>query len=114
MNGRGSTETGMLWVELHQRTAYMPQLQALPWAFTQNSTRKQQEDSLKLHAEKKALAVVLACSEAKLNVAIEFNTCMDCHEFFKKSSLLLGSRIQLRQPKNVHTFTDGCCSCNDR
>merc|ERR1711988_1937601 len=92
----------------------MPQLQTLPFAFTQNSTRKQQEDSLKLHAEKKVLAVLLACGEAELHVAVNFNACMDCHEYFKKSSLLLRSRIQLRQPKMVHIFIHGSCSCSDR
>merc|ERR1712224_796344 len=85
----------------------------LPWAFVRNSTRKQQEDSLKLHAEKKALAVLLARGEAELNVSIEFNACIDCHAFFKSASLLLGRRIQLRQPKMVHMFIDGCCSCSD-
>merc|ERR1712224_28653 len=94
--------------------AYIPQLQALPWAFAQHSTRQQQEDSLKLHAEKKALAALLVFGEIEVTVAIGFNACMDCHEFFKKSSLLLGHRILLRQPKMAHTFTDGCCSCCDR
>merc|ERR1712216_410777 len=87
----------------------------LPWAFVQkNKTLKQQEHVMKLHAEKKALAVLLACGEAELHVAVELNACIDCHEFFKKLSLLLGHRIQLHQPKMVHTFTDGCCSCNDQ
>ena len=69
-----------------------------------------------LHAEKKALAMLLACGEAKPDLAVEINACMDCHEFFKKSSLLLRRQIQLRQlrqSKIVHTFIDGCCSCDD-
>ena len=45
---------------------------------------------------------------------IEFNACIDCHEFFKVSSHLQGRKIMLRQPRMTHTFTDGNCSCNDR
>ena len=67
-----------------------------------------------MHAEKKALAVQLTSGEAELSVSINFNACMDCHEFFKFSSQLLGRRIVLRQPKMSHDFTDGRCSCNDR
>merc|ERR1712118_376438 len=89
-------------------------LHALPWVFVQNSMQKQQEISLQLHAEKKALAVLLSCGEAELNVAIEFNACMDCHEFSKKSSLLLSTMLHLYQGKMVHSFINGCCSCNDR
>ena len=69
---------------------------------------------MQLHAEKKALAVLLAHGEAKLSISINFNACIDCHEFFKASSQMLGHRILLHQPKITHTFTDGHCSCNDR
>ena len=87
--------------------AYKPQLQALPWVFVQRSTHKQQEGSLQLHAEKKALAALHSRSTAELTVSINFNACMDCHELFKSSSLLLACRIQLRQPRMAHTFTNG-------
>merc|ERR1719321_2127364 len=79
----------------------------------QSSTLEQQEEALQMHAEKKALAALLSRGEAELSVAINFNACMDCHEFFKVSSQLLSRRIQLRQPEMAHTFTDGRCSCND-
>merc|ERR1712187_392810 len=82
-------------------------------AFVQISTCKEQEKSLQLHAEKKALGVLLSHGEAKLDVSINFNACIDCHEFFKVSSQLLGRMIQLRQPKMTHTFVAGNCSCND-
>ena len=54
--GEGVTDARTLWLKLRQRTAYTPQLQALPWAFVQNSTLEQQQLSLQLHAEKKAIA----------------------------------------------------------
>ena len=112
--GEHVTNARTLWLQLRQGTAYTPQLQALPWAFVQNSTLEQQEGSLQLHAEKKALAILLAHGEAELDVSIEFNACTDCHEFFKSSSLLFERTIRLRQPRMVHTFFDGQCSCNDR
>merc|ERR1712224_222253 len=80
----------------------------------QNSVRKQQEAKLQLHAEKKALAMLLSHGEDELSVSINFNACMDCHEFFKISSHLVGRLILLRQPYMTHIFTDGNCSCNDR
>merc|ERR1712226_1544456 len=97
--GGEDAEAAKLCLALRSQLDYMPQLQALPWAFTQKSTRKQQQDSLNLHAEKKALAVLVECGEAELKVAIEFNACMDCREFFKKSSRLLRRGIQLHQPR---------------
>merc|ERR1719343_1529024 len=87
---------------------------ALPSIFVQSRTHKEQAGSLQLHPDKKALARLLACGEDDLRVSINFGTCIDCHEFFKSSSLLLDRRIQLRQPKMVHTFTQGWCSCSDR
>ena len=102
--GEGVVDARQLWLELRQQKPYKPQLQALPWVFLQNSTREQQEESLKLHAEKKALARLLSHAQNQLSVSINFNSCMDCHEFFKISSQLLGCRILLRQPKMTHTF----------
>ena len=60
------------------------------------------------------MVMLLSRGEAEMSVSIKFNTCMDCHEFFKSSSLPLARRIQLCQPKMTHTFTDGRCSCNNR
>ena len=66
-----------------------------PQARDANSQHKEQAEagSLQLHAEKKALARLLACGEDDLKVSISFNACIDCHEFFKSSSLLLDCRI---------------------
>merc|ERR1712072_1511316 len=58
--------------------------------------------------------MLLSHGEDELSVSINLHACMDCHEFFKVSSQLLGRRILLRQPQMTHTFTDGNCSCNDR
>ena len=113
--GEGVVDARRLWLELRQQKPYKPQLQAVPWGFVQNSTRERQEESLKLHAEKKALAMLLSNNgEDGLSISINFNACTDCYEFFKISSQMLGRRIQLRQPQMTHTFIAGNCSCNDR
>ena len=113
--GEGVEEARQFWLELRQQKLYKPQLQALPWVFLQNSAREQQEESLKLHAEKKELAMLFSNNvEDELSISINFNACMDCHEFFKISSQMLGRRIQLRQPQMTHTFSAGNCSCNDQ
>ena len=112
--GEGAADARILWLKLRQLTAYTAQVQALPWNFVQHSSLEEQEGSLQLHAEKKALAVLLAQGEPQPEVSINFNACTDCHEFFKSSSLLMGRTIHLRQPRMVHTFIAGNCSCKDR
>ena len=72
-----------------------------------------------LHAEKKALAVLLhaekdASPSPLLEIAINFNACIDCHDYFKAASRLLpGRTLRLVQPKMTHSFVDGACSCAD-
>eukprot|EP00747_Dinoflagellata_sp_TGD_P212339 gnl/TRDRNA2_/TRDRNA2_85442_c0_seq1.p1 gnl/TRDRNA2_/TRDRNA2_85442_c0~~gnl/TRDRNA2_/TRDRNA2_85442_c0_seq1.p1 ORF type:complete len:194 (+),score=24.01 gnl/TRDRNA2_/TRDRNA2_85442_c0_seq1:83-664(+) len=112
--GEGASEARKMWIDLLRRTNYDTYYASLPWAFTQWATLKQQEGSLQMHAEKKALCVLLTCSEGDLLMSIEFNACIDCHKWFKNCALTYGCRIQLKQPKLVHTFTDGDCSCRDR
>eukprot|EP00747_Dinoflagellata_sp_TGD_P128752 gnl/TRDRNA2_/TRDRNA2_174592_c9_seq23.p1 gnl/TRDRNA2_/TRDRNA2_174592_c9~~gnl/TRDRNA2_/TRDRNA2_174592_c9_seq23.p1 ORF type:complete len:247 (+),score=42.74 gnl/TRDRNA2_/TRDRNA2_174592_c9_seq23:695-1435(+) len=114
ISGTDPADAQKLWSELSLRTVFTPQLQVLPWAFVQSTSKKQQEASLQLHAEKKALTVLLACAADELIVSIGFNACTDCHDALKNAALLLGRRIYLRQPKMVHAFADGSCSCNDR
>ena len=88
-------------------------------AFLRNSSTSQQVNSLRHHAEKKALAELLArgeegAGELALDVRINFKCCADCHELYKAASLLHGRRILLREPTLVHIFQDGRCSCADR
>ena len=101
-------------MKLHPQEPYKPKPQALPCGFLQNSARDHLVESLNVHAEKKALAMLLSNGEDELTIYINFNASMDCHEFFKISSQMLGRRIQLRQPQMTHTFSAGNCSCNDQ
>ena len=84
-NDKSVMVTRRLWLELRQQSGYTPQLQALPWGFVQSSIRKEQEGSLQLHSEKKALADILAIGENKPKLFIEFNPAIDCHGFSKSS-----------------------------
>jgi hypothetical protein len=111
-NGGSVAPSRKLCARVSRRTAYAPQLQALPYAFLRNSTKAQQVNSLLHHAEKKALADLLARGSECLEIRINFKCCADCHELFKGASSLHGP-IVLREPTLTHTFRDGRCSCND-
>jgi pentatricopeptide repeat protein len=103
-----------LCVRAARRSEYAPQLHALPVAFLRNSTTSQQVNSLRHHAEKKALGDLIARGGQRLDIRINFKCCADCHELFKGASQLQGRPILLREPTLVHTFQDGRCSCADR
>ena len=90
------------------------QLDALPMVFLDSSTKGQQKRSLRNHAEKKALAEMLAHGCASLEIGVNFHMCVDCHEFFKGASALLGRRIEVREPGVLHRFNEGACSCDDQ
>ena len=73
----------------------------------------EQVHSLKYHAEKKALARLLASGAAELEMTINFKVCADCHAFFKACSEALGRTLSVREPSTTHVFADGACSCKD-
>ena len=92
--GEGVVDARQLWSKLRQRKPYKPQ----------------QEESLKLHAEKKALAMLLSNNgEDKLSITINFNACMAVPEssvailaqaFWLKLSCLKLSSFEIRKPKH--------------
>ncbi|KAJ1633728.1 hypothetical protein T492DRAFT_979508 [Pavlovales sp. CCMP2436] len=86
---------------------------ALPFDFVERASGAQLASSLRLHAEKKALASLLERGETELAVRINLKVCADCHAFFKGASLALGRQIRVREPKLLHTFERGECSCAD-
>ena len=88
-----------------------PRLDALPYNFTRFSTPAQQRRSLSSHAEKRALAELLSRRADTLEIDINFKVCVDCHAFFEGASELLQREISVREPKLVHTFVNGTCSC---
>merc|ERR1712224_980638 len=113
----GVSDARQFWLEPQQHTPYKPKHQRCHGDLCRTaraSNRRNYMELLQLHAEKKALAVTHSHGEDELLEPINFNVCMDCHEFFKISSHLLSRRILLRQPQMTRVFTDGNCSCNDR
>jgi pentatricopeptide repeat protein len=103
-----------LCAEVSSNSSYEAQFDALPMLFLKRSTKQQQKKSLRHHAEKKALAEMLACGCDSLEINVNFHMCVDCHEFFKGASALLGRRIEVREPGVLHRFNEGACSCDDQ
>ena len=100
--------------KLAQRVGYQPQYDALPPSFLKRSSRKQRDASLLRHAEKQALVDQLQRGKSELSLSINFHVCVDCHAFLRAASRDLQRTITVREPKLVHTFTDGQCSCGER
>jgi hypothetical protein len=102
-----------LSARLQSAAAYVPRYDSLPTAFLRASTRQQRDASLQSHAEKKALVDLLERERPNLELSINFHACIDCHDFLKGASRLLGRDITLHEPKLVHRIVDGECSCGD-
>ena len=123
----GSESTGVvestraLGEALLAHTPYVPQFHAVPFEQARRHGEDEQRDTLWMHPEKKALAELLkataasdgAARTAELVVHVNFKPCADCHEWYKAASLHCGSRIVLREPRLVHRFERGECSCGD-
>ena len=91
---------------------YEPHLRALPYAFAGDAAAGAR--SLKYHAEKKALAHLLADDAAELRVDVNFKMCADCHGFFKAASAVVDRPIHVSEGgRPAHTFRHGQCSCGD-
>merc|ERR1712107_973879 len=97
-------------MRVSDETSYTTQYQTLPYEFTQIASTKQQETSLRLHGEKKALADLLEHGSDALDIGKNFKVCVDCHEFMKGASAMLKRRITVREPKMKHQFDNGACS----
>ena len=110
-NGRApSKELDALFELLGDK--YEPHLRALPYAFEGDAAAGAR--SLKYHAEKKALAHLLADGAAELRVDVNFKMCADCHGFFKAASTVVDRPIHVSEGgRPAHTFRRGQCSCGD-
>ena len=47
-------------------------------------------------------------------MTVNIKVCADCHLFMKCASAMLGRRISVREPKLLHVFERGDCSCADQ
>ena len=87
---------------------------ALPFDFVARASGAAVASSLAHHAEKKALAALVARGRGEeLCVGINLKMCADCHAFFKGASRVLGRQIRVQEPKMLHVFERGECSCAD-
>ena len=67
------------------------------------------------HSEKLAIAygIISTPPGTPVRVMKNLRVCVDCHEFFKLTSQLLGREIVVRDIRRFHHFTNGSCSCGD-
>ena len=70
--------------------------------------------SLQRHAELRALASLLACGAAAFELTINFQMCVNCHEFIKHATAMLGRAVAVVEPIRRHAFARGACSCRDQ
>ena len=70
---------------------------------------------LKSHCEKKALSILLRhCDDAEITMSVSMRMCCDCHNFFVGVSKLYSDRIiNCKDPRGVHSFSNGICSLCD-
>ena len=108
-------------------------LSSLPQQGASIASDETKRELLLHHCEKQALAVMLASTVHRLpdktsrptnttaitalgfypHISVNLCMCADCHAFFRASSRLLKNEITCQDPKRVHIFLDGTCSCQD-
>lgn len=93
-----------LFRRVHEKTSYTPEFGALPFAFVQRATEAEMAESLRFHAEKKALALLLLRRAEDLDICINFSVCADCNAFLAAAAAALGRRIRVREPSREHVF----------
>ncbi|KDO45471.1 hypothetical protein CISIN_1g043490mg, partial [Citrus sinensis] len=77
------------------------------------------EEQLYHHSEKLALVFAIMnqgslCRERSvIRIMKNIRICVDCHNFMKLASDLLGKEIVVRDSNRFHHFKDRICSCND-
>ncbi|KAH7434045.1 hypothetical protein KP509_07G098300 [Ceratopteris richardii] len=67
------------------------------------------------HSERMALAFGLLNSSpgTPLRMVKNLRICLDCHNFMKHISEIIGREIVMRDLNRLHHFKDGICSCSD-
>ena len=78
------------------------QLQAL-------ETKREREKLIVQNEATRQKALEIA-HQLDLAMSINFHMCVDCHEFCKAASSLLGRRVKVSEPKLAHVFEAGRCS----
>lgn len=96
---------------------YVPEMRS---ALQQIEEDEQKEEHLSHHSEKLALAFAVMegrksgdCGVNLIQIMKNIRICIDCHNFMKLASKLLGKEILMRDSNRFHHFKDSSCSCND-
>lgn len=96
---------------------YVPEMRS---ASQDIEDEEQEEDNLLHHSEKLALAFAVMegrkssdCGVNLIQIMKNTRICIDCHNFMKLASKLLGKEILMRDSNRFHHFKDSSCSCND-
>ncbi|PIN11622.1 hypothetical protein CDL12_15778 [Handroanthus impetiginosus] len=77
------------------------------------------EEQLYHHSEKLALVFSLmndgnpGCYGDVIKIMKNIRICLDCHNFMRLASKVVGKAIIVRDSNRFHRFKDGACSCND-
>ncbi|XP_068658744.1 pentatricopeptide repeat-containing protein At1g19720 [Aristolochia californica] len=76
---------------------------------------EEEEANLGTHSEKLAVASALISTPAFQRISITKNLrmCMVCHRSAKLLSLIYGREIIVKDPRCLHHFRNGHCSCGD-
>ncbi|XP_042507130.1 pentatricopeptide repeat-containing protein At1g19720 [Macadamia integrifolia] len=77
---------------------------------------EENEEVAGIHSEKLAIAFALIgspYSSKSIRIVKNLRMCRDCHRTAKLFSLVYGREIYLRDPKCLHHFKNGQCSCRD-
>ncbi|PIA42657.1 hypothetical protein AQUCO_02000242v1 [Aquilegia coerulea] len=89
------------------------------WPFTKavlhDIDEESKEESLLSHSERLAVAHGLLSSQPRqtMRVIKNLRVCVDCHNFLKIISKIVGRTLIIRDAKRFHRFQDGSCTCND-
>ena len=102
-----------LFSQVCRHTAYEPVCDALPLGFVQSASKTAQVNSLKYHAEKKALATLLLRSAPDLKMRVNIKVCADCQCFLKNAAQYLGRPIEVLEASRKHVFRGDAYACGE-
>ncbi|ESQ45082.1 hypothetical protein EUTSA_v10010282mg [Eutrema salsugineum] len=73
------------------------------------------EQALLYHSERLAIAygIISTPPRKSLTIIKNLRVCVDCHNFIKIMSKIIGRELIVRDNKRFHHFRDGKCSCGD-
>jgi len=91
--------------DIQTYTRYKPNLSVLPLE-ADHLSESERLESVQLHAEKKAIALLAKKGKENQEFFMEVNllTCKDCRRFLQEAATYLRRKIVVKDPSNVHVF----------